>query len=91
MEYTRRAVFSGWRRTVFAIWVVSTMIAAGILLIAGPLANHFADEAGTWILSAAALVSPAVMAVMVVSGLVWLLSLVTAPKEGPPKRTSGDA
>lgn len=86
MEYTRRAVFSGWRRTVFIIWIASTMVAAAILAIAGPLANHFADDAGLWVLSAAALISPVVMAIMIVSGLVWLLSLFTAPKEGPPKR-----
>lgn len=86
MEYTRRAVFSGWRRTVFAIWVISTMVAAAILAIAGPLANLLAGDVGNWILSAAALVSPAVMAIMVISGMVWLLSLFTVPKEGPPKR-----
>jgi hypothetical protein len=70
----RRELLTAWRRSLFYVWVIAAIIAAFTAMIAGPLVSTDGAEGTKWV----ALVSPAAMAVFVVTGLAWLALLVSS-------------
>lgn len=68
----RNEVLTIWRRRLFYVWVGAAIIAASVALLAGPVVTADGADGTGWV----ALVSPAAMAVFLVSGLAWLALLV---------------
>lgn len=68
----RHQMLSVWRRRLFYLWVAAAMIAAAAAMIASPIVIADGVAGTQWV----ALVSPAAMAVFIVTGLAWLALLV---------------
>ncbi len=69
---TRGALLTKWRRALFYTWIIAAIVAAAAAMIGGPLVSTDGVDGTRFI----ALVSPAAMAVFLVSGLIWLALLV---------------
>lgn len=67
----RHELLTTWRRGLFYTWVIAAIVAAATAMIAGPIVSSDGADGTTWI----ALVSPAAMAVFVITGAIWLALL----------------
>ena len=72
-----------WRRGVFWIWVVASIVVALIAMIGGPLVSTDGSDGTAWI----ALVSPIAMAVFVLTGVTWLVLLMFSRRQ--PRSSAG--
>jgi hypothetical protein len=61
------------RRSTFVAWVVASIVVTAYLLVAAPFAEYFHEA--HW---AVAVALPALMAFFLITGLGWLLYLVSA-------------
>ena len=77
MAISRREMLTVWRRRVFYIWVAASIAVALVAMIGGPLVSTDGSEGTRWI----AFVSPAVMALFVISGLGWLVLLMYSQRK----------
>ncbi|MBU1210205.1 MAG: hypothetical protein KJ587_02910 [Alphaproteobacteria bacterium] len=70
----RRELLTVWRRRLFYLWVGAAIIAGFAAMLAGPIVISDGSDGTTWV----ALISPAAMAVFVISGIAWLALLVAS-------------
>lgn len=67
----RHELLTTWRRWLFYVWVVAAGVAAAAAMIAGPIVSSDGSDGTSWV----ALLSPAAMAVFVLTGITWLALL----------------
>lgn len=79
----RRNLRGVWRRRLFRLWIGASLLVAGYLAIAGPLSMM--DGRAEWYVAAVPL---ALMAIMAVSGVLWLALFVMSRREKETKTTS---
>ncbi len=75
----RSEVLTTWRRMLFSTWIIAGLVAAAFAMIGGPIMSSD-GASGTALI---ALVSPLAMLIFIVSGLAWLMLLISSKRESP--------